>query len=141
MRIKNHKNFSPTLHFTHYTLHNKHHTDSRRGVVLISVIIVFLTIALIGATLVAFFSSVDMTARSFADEIKALYLAEAGIAYAVNLLHYQTGSQEELVKAKGPFELGGGTYRVEINNLQSLITATGEIGSITKTIQLQYNAL
>ncbi len=108
---------------------------------MISVIIVFLTIALIGATLVAFFSSVDMTARSFADEIKALYLAEAGIAYAVNLLHYQTGSQEELVKAKGPFELGGGTYRVEINNLQSLITATGEIGSITKTIQLQYNAL
>ncbi|MFH1362688.1 MAG: hypothetical protein ABIH45_00560 [Candidatus Omnitrophota bacterium] len=113
----------------------------RQGVVLISVMIVFLTIAVIGATLVAFFSSVDITARSFADETKALYLAEAGIAYAINLLHYQTGSHEELAKVKGPFELGEGTYSVEINNLQSLIISTGKISGVTKTIQLQYRAL
>ena len=113
----------------------------KKGVVLISVIIVFLTIALIGATLVAFFSSVDISARTFVEESKALYLAEAGIAYAINLLRYQTGSHEELAKPKGPFQLGDGTYMVEINHFQSLITSVGEVNGIKKTIQLQYSAL
>jgi len=115
--------------------------NGKKGVVLISVVIVFLTIALIGATLVAFFSSVDISSRTFAEETKALYLAEAGIAYAINLLHYQSGSQEGLAKPKGPFQLGEGTYMVEINYLQSLVTSIGEVNSIKKTIQLQYNAL
>lgn len=113
----------------------------RKSVVLISVIIVFLTIALIGATLVAFFSSVDMSSRNFLDETKALYLAEAGIAYAIHLLRYQAGSHEELAKPKGPFQLGDGTYMVEINHYQSLITSIGEVNGTKKTIQLQYSAL
>jgi len=113
----------------------------KKSVVLITVIIVFLTIALIGATLVAFFSSVNLSSRTFADEAKALYLAEAGLSYAIHLLRYQAGSHEELAKPKGPFQLGEGTYSVEINHLQSLITSTGEVRGIKKVIQLQYNAL
>lgn len=113
----------------------------RKSVVLISVIIVFLTIALIGATLVAFFSSVDISSRNFLDETKALYLAEAGIAYAIHILRYQTGSHEELAKSKGPFQLGDGTYMVEINHYQSLITSVGEVNGTKKTVQLQYSAL
>jgi len=113
----------------------------KKSFVLISVVIVFLTIALIGATLVAFFSSVNLSSRNVVDEAKALYLAEAGISYAVNLLRYQTGSHEDLAKPKGPFYLGDGTYSVEINHLQSLITSTGEVNSVKKVIQLQYSAL
>ena len=119
----------------------KNNIVNNKGVVLISVIIVFLTIALIGATLVAFFSSVNISSRNSVDEIKALYLAEAGIAYAIHLLRYQTGSHEELAKPKGPFQLGDGTYVVEINHFQSLITSIGEVNGIKKTIQLQYSAL
>ena len=113
--------------------------SGKKGVILISVVIIFLTIALIGASLVAFFASVNITSRNFAEGAKALYLAEAGIAYAINILRYQTGSHEELAKPKGPFQLGEGTYSVEINHLQSLITSTGEVGGIKKVIQLQYN--
>jgi len=113
----------------------------KKSVILITVVIVFLTIALIGTALVAFFSSVNLSSRTFANETKALYLAEAGISYAIYLLRYQTGSHEELAKPKGPFQLGEGTYSVEINHLQSVITSTGEVGGVKKVVQLQYNAL
>lgn len=112
-----------------------------KGVVLLSVVIILLTIAIIGASLVAFLSSVNISARIVADEAKALYLAEAGIAHAVSILRSQAGKAGPLDEAIDPVSLGEGTYTVEINFTQSLITSTGNVGGTTKTVQVQYSAL
>lgn len=117
------------------------HRRREEGIVLLSVIIILLTISLVGVSLVAFFSSVNMSARAIADEAKALYLAEAGIARAVYLLRTQAGTEETVAGNIGPVNLGEGAYNVKIDFSQSLITSTGEVGKISKTLQLQYKAL
>jgi len=112
-----------------------------KGVVLLSVIMILLTIAVIGASLVAFFSSVSLSAGSMADEAKALYLAEAGIAYAIHMLRNPTENLADFKEEIGPFSLGEGDYRIKFDLVQSLITSTGNVRGIRKTVQLQYSAL
>jgi len=113
----------------------------KKGVVLLSVIMILLTIAVIGASLVAFFSSVSLGARSIADEAKALYLAEAGIAHAVHILRNPSKNPVDFKEEIGPFSLGEGDYRIKLDLVQSLITATGNVRGTRKTVQLQYSAL
>ncbi len=113
----------------------------KKSVVLLSVVMILLTIAVIGASLVALFSSVDLSARNVVDEAKALYLAEAGVAYTINLLRNQAQSPADFKDAIGPVSLGEGTFTIKLDYLQSLITSTGTVGTAEKTVQLQYSAL
>ncbi len=113
----------------------------RKSVVLLSVVMILLTVALIGATLAVFFSSVNIGARGVADGTKALYIAEAGIAYAINILRSQGESVTQLRKEIGPVSLGEGSFSVKLNLAQSLITSTGDVRGTKRTIQLQYSAL
>jgi hypothetical protein len=113
----------------------------KKAAILISVIIILLTIAIIGASLVAFFSSVDLSARSVADEAKALYLAEAGISRAIHALRYKAGAKRGASETIGPVSLGEGAYTVKIDFQQSLITSIGSVNDTDKTVQLQYSAL
>ena len=113
----------------------------KRGVVLLSVIMILLTVAIIGASLVAFFSSVSMSAGTVADAAKALYLAEAGVSRAVNMLRTEAGAGGMFEERIGPVSLGEGTYTVEFDIIQSMITSTGEVHGTRKTVQLQYSAL
>ena len=110
------------------------------GVILLSVLIILLTISLIGASLMSFFFSVDVTAQYSVESAKAFYLAEAGIAHAVFMLHSQAqaSADEEVV---GPIILGDGTYEVTIDYIQSAIVSVGRVGSTKKILQLQYNAI
>ena len=111
-----------------------------RGVILLNVIIILLTIALIGASLMTFFFSVNLFARTVADRAKAFYLAEAGIASAVGTLRgasMYTDSDQTI----GPMSLGEGTYEVKIDIINSLITSTGKVSGTERTLQLQFNAL
>jgi len=112
-----------------------------KGVVLLSVIIILLTVALIGASLVTFFSSVDLSARTVADEAKAIYLAEAGIAHAIYTLRTKADTTKRPHEVIGPINLGEGTYSVKIDINQALITSTGDVRGAKKTVQLQYRAL
>jgi Tfp pilus assembly protein PilX len=114
---------------------------SKGGVVLLSVVIILLTIALIGASLAAFFSAVNAAARTTADEAKAFYLAEAGIARAVSLLRNEADAAMKFNEVIGPFTLGEGSYSIRLDLVQSLIISTGEVGNSKVTLQLQYSAL
>lgn len=112
--------------------------SGNRGIILLNVVIILLMVAFIGASLVAFLSLVTFSADVIIDEIKAFYLAEAGISQAVNVLHNQSTATEELSDKIGPITLGEGTYEIELNRNQSLIISTGRIGSVKKVLQLQY---
>ena len=110
-----------------------------RGIILLNVIIVLLMIAFIGASLVAFLSMVSFSANLIIDEMKAFYLAEAGIAQAVNMLRSQAGLLMKKGQIIGPIVLGDGSYEIAINMDQSLIVSTGCVGGAKKKLQLQYN--
>ena len=82
--------------------------SNKRGVVLISVVVIILTMALIGASLIAFYTSVNLTARQATDDSKAFYLAEAGISYAIHQMreHAHTNAVKPMDEIMGPVSLG-----------------------------------
>lgn len=113
----------------------------KKGVILLNVIIILLTIALIGASLAAFFSLVNLSARITANDAKAFYLAEAGMAHAVNIIREKALSTDIFEKKIGPLSLGDGTYEIRIDVARSVIVSTGRAGGSKKTLQLQYSTL
>ena len=118
---------------------NKRH---QRGVALITVIIIMLTMALIGASLAELSSAVSFSVDTILDETKARYLAEAGIAHALHELRNGSDLSDTVDKTTGEpvyFPLGEGGYSVVFNPTESLITCTGISHETKKTIQFQYN--
>lgn len=113
---------------------------NRRGAILFGVLVVVLTVSLIGASLVALLSSLALTNQYELNRAKALYLAEAGISQAV----YRLKSQAVIVAGEEYFipstKLGDGTFEVKIDFAQSLMSSTGRVGGINRTIQLKYNS-
>jgi Tfp pilus assembly protein PilX len=109
------------------------------GVALISVIVIMLTMALIGASLFELSASVNDSSQRVLDETKARYLAEAGIAHAIHILRTQAGQVPKLVQGEEPVTLGDGTYAVSFDLQESMITSTGNVNGTKKTLQLQYN--
>ena len=116
--------------------------SNNRGVALITVVIVMLTMALIGASLAELSSAVSFSAENILDETKARYLAEAGIAYALHELRNEADLSDAVDKNTGDpvyFPLGDGGYTVVFDPSESLITCTGIVNGTKKTLQLQYN--
>ncbi len=113
----------------------------KKGVILFSIVIILMVIGLIGATLAASYLAVDLSSQLISNQAKSFYLAEAGISYAVNLLRNKAGLSQGDIESIGPITLGEGTFSVEIDYNQSLITATGEAGGIKKQLQLKYTQL
>ncbi|UCD55133.1 MAG: hypothetical protein JSV93_06395 [Candidatus Omnitrophota bacterium] len=112
--------------------------SGNKAIILLNVVIILLTIALIGASLVAFLSLTSFSAQTTADRTKAFYLAEAGIAHAINILRNRARLENDTI---GPVSLGEGTYEVKIDFGQSVIVSTGRVGNSKKTLQLQYSTL
>ena len=121
-------------------LNRKTATLNNKGVALITVIIVMLTMALIGASLAELSSAVNFSVDTILDETKARYLAEAGIARALH--QFRAGETLNTEDEEGNpvmFPLGEGAYSVTFDPNESLITCTGIVNEVKKTLQLQYN--
>jgi len=116
--------------------------QDKRGVALITVIIVMFTMALLGASLAELSSVVNFSVDTMLDETKARYLAEAGIAHMLYQLRSGGDLSEMMNKETGEptlFSLGEGSYTIAFDTSQSLITCTGIVHETKKTLQLQYN--
>lgn len=123
-------------------MRSKARHGGERGVALITVVIVMLTMALIGAALAELSSSVNFSVENILDETKARYLAEAGIAHALHELRSGSDLSREVDKITGEpvyFPLGDGSFAVAYNAAESLLTSTGVVHGTKKTLQLQYN--
>ena len=112
------------------------------GAILLIVLIVLLTIALVGAALMALFFNVLTIGRMELDRAQALYLAEAGVAKAIYMLKGQAGvgfsvGSQQIIP---PTALGDGFYEVYNDFSQSTIIATGISHGVKRTIQVRYNA-
>ena len=109
-----------------------------KGVVLLGALIILLTISLIGATLASFFFSVNTVAEVELSRAQALYLAEAGIADAIYQLRqggFSNDSTEQHAAAKA---LGEGDYEVVHDPAAGLVTSTGRVRGVKRTIQVKY---
>src|ERR1700690_3386422 len=96
---------------------------NKRGVALITVVIIMLTMALIGASLMELSASVSLSAQTVLDETKARYLAEAGIARAIHMLRNNAGSMNAVDRFPPPVPLGDGTFIIVFDVNQALITS------------------
>ena len=115
--------------------------NDERGIALITVIVVMLTMALIGASLAELSSAVNFSVDTIIDETKARYLAEAGIAHALRELRMQSDLANSVDSEGNPvqYSLGEGVYWVLFEPSESLITCTGMVKETKITLQLQYN--
>ena len=111
--------------------------SGRKGVVLLGALIILLTISLIGATLASFFFSVNTVAEVELSRAQALYLAEAGIADAVYQLR-QGGSGGDVEQHIAVKMLGDGDYEVSHDAAAGLITSTGRVRGVRRTLQVKY---
>lgn len=125
----------------------------KRGAILLIVLIVILTISLLGATLIALFFNVITSSRIELDRMRALYLAEAGIAQATSGLkgaasaeaaaaegERQVQREKDVEAGAGRAALGGGFFEVETDMSHSTITSVGISNGVRRTIQVKFNA-
>ena len=112
-----------------------------RGVILLTALIIVLTISLLGAALVALFFNVLTLSRLELNRVSALYLAEAGISKAINMLRNEAGifslKPGQIIP---PTRLGDGYFEVDNDFQQSTIISIGQSGGVKRVLQLKYNA-
>ena len=114
---------------------------SNKGIVLITVIIIFSFLGIIGLSLIILTYSTLITVESEIQRFKAFYLAESGIAVALNALKRGTEISGDIYYEIGPEELGSGSYKAIIDSATGTITGIGEIDDIQRTIEVKYKIL
>ena len=116
------------------------HSLTRRptGAVLFAVLLILLTISLIGATLASFFFSVTTVAEVDLARAQALYLAEAGIAKAIHQVQQAGSLGGEAQQQIRAVPLGDGEYDTAHDLVAGLITSTGKVRGVRRTIQVKY---
>ena len=124
--------FNPTSYFLP-------RASNQRGVALISVVVIMLTVALVGASLAELITTVNFSTDNVLNKTKARYLAEAGIAHAMSLLRNESGGPAKLEEKVGPIPLGDGTYTILFDFAETTITSVGKCNGVRKKLQLQYN--
>ena len=112
-----------------------------RGIVLIGVVLLMLTMALIGGVLASTFISVLISSRTHLERAQALYLAEAGIARAISDLRTSGSSGGSGPRIIFPTPLGSGEYEVSHDIETGLITSTGRVQQVERTVQFHYRPL
>ena len=110
----------------------------QRGAILLGALIILLTISLIGATLSSLFLAVTTVAEVDVARAQALYLAEAGVAQAVYQLRVAGVLGGEVQQKIPPTPLGMGVYEVNHDVENSLITSTGKVRGVRRTVQIKY---
>lgn len=110
----------------------------QRGAILIGVLIILLAISLIGATLASFFLSVTIVAELELQRAQAFYLAEAGIAQAFHELYLSSEMGAGAQAHSKQVQMSVGTFEFDHDANTGLITSTGRVGDIRRTIQVKY---
>ena len=111
---------------------------SGEGAILLGTILILLTISLLGAASVSFFLSVTTVTEVELYRAQALYLAEAGIAQAIHQLRRSSRMGGEAPQKSSPTPLGEGEYEVVHDLSAGLITSTGRVHGVRRTIQVKY---
>ncbi|MFH0925160.1 MAG: hypothetical protein V1872_05945 [bacterium] len=111
----------------------------RRGAVLISLLITIVFLTALGLSLVTSIYSRSIEVNVEIDRLKALYLAEAGIASAVHEMKIGIDLDQDGLGNIKSKRLGDGVYEVRHYYKDSLIISKGTVNSIQRVLQIKYS--
>lgn len=115
--------------------------NNKKGVILITTIIILLFLSVLGMSLLAFLFSSYSYSQTQLDRLKAMYLAESGIARAIWELRYDIDLDANGVGNITNVKLGDGEFWVRHNFQTATITATGEVNKSKRILQIKYSAI
>jgi Tfp pilus assembly protein PilX len=110
-----------------------------RGAILMTVIVVLIFLSVMGMSLLGMLYARSTVSLLEVDRLKAFYLAEAGIARSVYELRHNIDYSGDGIGNISRTKLGDGEFWAAHNFITSTITATGEVNSIKRTIQIKYS--
>ena len=117
------------------------HRSGERGSLLITTIIILSFLAVLGMSLVTFLYSRISYSQIQLDRLKALYAAEAGVAKAFWELKHDVDPDANGQGNISKTRLAEGTFWAQHNFQTSVITATGEVNHVRRTVQIKYSAI
>jgi len=115
--------------------------QSRKGSVLITVIIILVFLSTLGMSSIAYLYARSSKSTLELDRLKAFYLAESGISKSIHELRRDIDLDNNGVGNVLDTKLGGGTYKAIHNSQASTITGIGEYNKVKRIIQIKYSAL
>jgi len=110
-------------------------------VILITTIIILVFLAVLGMSLVAFLYSRTQSTQMQLDRLKALYLAESGIAQAIWELRFDVDLDNNGGGNIARTKLGDGYFWAKHDFQAATLTATAEVNQARRTVQIKYSAL
>lgn len=113
----------------------------RQGVILITTVIILAFLTVLGMSVLAFLFSGTSYAQVQADRLKALYLAESGIARAIWELRYDFDTDANGIGNIDKTKLADGLFWARHDFGSATITATGEVNRSRRTLQIKYSAI
>ena len=117
-------------------------SSDHRGIVLLGTIIILLTFALMGMSLIALLFTVNSSSQNIADQTKAMYLAEAGIVYGISMFrkqgHMDGERRKDTEEEIGPIRLGEGTFRIIVDFAESRINSIGEVNEVERELLFSF---
>lgn len=113
----------------------------QKGAILITAVIIFSFLAVLGMNIVSFIFSRLVNTSLELDRLKALYLAEAGIAMSLHELKTNIDTDNNGLGNVLKASLGDGYYKASHNFQLSAITGVGEYNGVKRVIQVRYSAL
>lgn len=114
---------------------------NKRGVILITTIIILLFLSVLGMSLLAFLFSSLSYSQAQLDRLRAMYLAESGLARAIYELRYDIDLDGNGVGNIKETDLGGGLLSARHNFQTSTLTAIGEFNHSKRVFQIKYSAI
>jgi len=119
----------------------KSRSSGNRGVILITTIIVMVFLSVLGMSMLAFLFSTTSYAQVQLDRMKAIYLAESGIAKAIWELRYDIDPDGDGTGNVKKVKLGDGVFWAKHDFQSSTITGVGEVNRLRRTLQIKYSSI
>lgn len=114
---------------------------NNKASVLITTVIVFAFFSTIGLALIALLYSHVTSIQLESDRLKAMYLAEAGIAQALYELRVGKDTDNIGIGNIKSRKLGEGKFWVEHDMQTSTLTSVGEVNNVRRILRIRYNSL
>jgi len=114
---------------------------NKKGIVLVSAIVVLTFLTGIGLSLIALVLSRVLKAELEVKRLKAFYLAEAGIAASISELKKDVDQDRSGTGEIPPTKLKGGTYSALVDQSLGIITGIGECEGVHREVEIKYRTL
>jgi len=115
--------------------------NNEAGVLLLAALVILCFLSVLGLSLTTYLFSQTMSLTLELDRLKAIYLAEAGLAMAINELRTENDRDYNGLGNVKPAPLGGGFFSAEHHMASSSIIGIGDYNKIKRRVMIKYVSL